>query len=75
MTNGRRTFVRRSLNFHPDSELRSFCDIYAEIAAVLELSTSSVESLLFRARRGLEAKLRRVNFGELPQDSRVSSAN
>ncbi len=48
---------------------------YADIAAVLELSTSSVESLLFRARRGLEGKLRRVSSEELPQDSRVSSAN
>lgn len=48
---------------------------YADIAEVLELSTSSVESLLFRARRGLETRLRRVNFGKLPQDSRVSSAN
>lgn len=48
---------------------------YAEIAAVLELSNSSVESLLFRARRGLAAKLRHVKFEELPHDSRVSSAN
>ena len=48
---------------------------YADIAEVLELSASSVESLLFRARRGLEAKLRCLKFGELPQDSRVSSAN
>ncbi len=73
--------VRRAIAQLPSRQriaivLRHYQDLsYADIAEVLELSTSSVESLLFRARRSLELKLRHVKFGEIPQDSRVSSAN
>jgi len=50
--------------------LRHFHDLsYGEIAAVLEVSVSAVESLLFRARRSLGRSLAPIRDSESPQVS------